>query len=106
MIKFEIKVNNLILLILDWCEKKKLRCVQNGLSVYFDLENLIFEDVKNELKEYLIKESGIKKIKKINIRLTDTDYNKLVNLSKQTEITVSQIVRHSIKEFLNKIENK
>ena len=35
--KFEIKVNNLILLILDWCEKKKLRCVQNGLSVYFDL---------------------------------------------------------------------
>lgn len=63
--KFEIKVNNLILLILDWCEKKKLRCVQNGLSVYFDLENLIFEDVKNELKEYLIKESGIKKIKKM-----------------------------------------
>ena len=48
----------------------------------------------------------MKKIKKINIRLTDTDYNKLVNLSKQSEITLSQIVRHSIKEFLNKTENK
>ena len=48
----------------------------------------------------------MKKTKHIAIRLVDTDYYKLVNLSKRTDIPVSQIVRKAIKDFLNKIENK
>ena len=41
----------------------------------------------------------IKKNKSISIRLSDDDYNKLMNMSIRTEIPISQIIRSAIKLF-------
>ena len=41
----------------------------------------------------------IKKAKSISIRLSDEDYNKLMNMSIRTEIPISQIIRSAIKLF-------
>ena len=41
----------------------------------------------------------IKKKKSISIRLSDEDYNKLMNMSIRTEIPISQIIRSAIKLF-------
>ena len=41
----------------------------------------------------------IKKTKSISIRLSDEDYNKLMNMSIKTEIPISQILRSAIKLF-------
>ena len=41
----------------------------------------------------------IKKNKSISIRLSDEDYNKLMNMSIRTEIPISQIIRSAIKLF-------
>ena len=41
----------------------------------------------------------IKKNKSISIRLSDDDYNKLMNISIRTEIPISQIIRSAIKLF-------
>ena len=40
-----------------------------------------------------------KKTKSISIRLSDEDYNKLMNMSIRTEIPISQIIRSAIKLF-------
>ena len=48
-------------------------------------------DVKND--------DFIKKTKSISIRLSDEDYNKLMNMSIRTEIPISQIIRSAIKLF-------
>ena len=41
----------------------------------------------------------IKKNKSISIRLSDEDYNKLMDMSIKTEIPISQIIRSAIKLF-------
>ena len=41
----------------------------------------------------------IKKTKSISIRLSDEDYNKLMDMSIKTEIPISQIIRSAIKLF-------
>ena len=48
-------------------------------------------DIKND--------DFIKKTKSISIRLSDDDYNKLMNMSIRTEIPISQIIRSAIKLF-------
>ena len=48
-------------------------------------------DIKND--------DFIKKNKSISIRLSDDDYNKLMNMSIRTEIPISQIIRSAIKLF-------
>ena len=48
-------------------------------------------DIKND--------DFIKKNKSISIRLSDEDYNKLMNMSIKTEIPISQIIRSAIKLF-------
>ena len=48
-------------------------------------------DIKND--------DFIKKNKSISIRLSDEDYNKLMNMSIRTEIPISQIIRSAIKLF-------
>ena len=48
-------------------------------------------DIKND--------DFIKKTKSISIRLSDEDYNKLMNMSIKTEIPISQIIRSAIKLF-------
>ena len=48
-------------------------------------------DIKND--------DFIKKTKSISIRLSDEDYNKLMNMSIRTEIPISQIIRSAIKLF-------
>ena len=48
-------------------------------------------DIKND--------DVIKKTKSISIRLSDEDYNKLMNMSIRTEIPISQIIRSAIKLF-------
>ena len=48
-------------------------------------------DIKND--------DFIKKNKSISIRLSDEDYNKLMNMSTRTEIPISQIIRTAIKVF-------
>ena len=48
-------------------------------------------DIKND--------DFIKKTKSISIRLSDEDYNKLMNMSIRTETPVSQIIRSAIKLF-------
>ena len=41
----------------------------------------------------------IKKNKSLSIRLSDEDYNKLMNMSIRTEMPISQIIRSAIKLF-------
>ena len=48
-------------------------------------------DIKND--------DFIKKTKSISIRLSDEDYNKLMDMSIKTEIPISQIIRSAIKLF-------
>ena len=48
-------------------------------------------DVKND--------DFIKKTKSISIRLSDEDYNKLMDMSCRSEIPISQIIRTAIKLF-------
>ena len=48
-------------------------------------------DIKND--------DFIKKNKSISIRLSDEDYNKLMQMSIRSEIPVSQIIRSAIKVF-------
>ena len=48
-------------------------------------------DIKND--------DFIKKTKSISIRLSDEDYNKLMNMSISSEIPISQIIRSAIKLF-------
>ena len=48
-------------------------------------------DIKND--------DFIKKTKSISIRLSDEDYNKLMDMSCRSEIPVSQIIRTAIKVF-------
>lgn len=64
--KLEIKIDMLINLIADWCSRKHIEFRQNDhYSIYFNLKDVNFDEFKNELKEYLLKESGMKKFKKI-----------------------------------------
>ena len=48
-------------------------------------------DIKND--------DFIKKTKSISIRISDEDYNKLMNMSIKTDIPISQIIRSAIKLF-------
>ena len=48
-------------------------------------------DIKND--------DFMKKTKSISIRLSDEDYNKLMDMSIRTEIPIAQIIRTAIKLF-------
>ncbi len=63
--KREMKINLITNLILDWCSKKKISYYQSSMeSFYLDLQKYNFDNFKEELKSYLVKESGIFNIKK------------------------------------------
>lgn len=75
--KIDIKVNEFKCMIFEFCKKKLLKVKEEGFSLYITLDKMSFEELRESIKEYLIKTMKLSE-KKIKKSLTFLSYRERI----------------------------